>query len=249
VAATTASIATAKWHPDPASEQEEILWRLERDAPRYNEWLLSRALPFLGEHVFEVGAGIGTFTLLLAERGIQVTAAEPDQALADILEESTRHLPGVRVLRQEIGDVPHEALRGQVDSVICFNVLEHVRDDAAALRTIHGLLGSTGQLLLLAPAHPILFGETDRAVDHERRYTTAGSKRALTDAGFEIAEVRYVNPLGAAGWLLSSRVLRRRTLPRGPLKLYERLIPGLRLAERMRLPFGLSVWARGICGT
>jgi len=241
-------LTTLERHLQPASEQEEILWGLERDAPRYNDWLLSRALPYAGAHVFEVGAGIGTFTLLLAERGIRVTAIEPDDALADILEERTRHVPGVRVFREEIAQLPPDAIGERADSAICFNVLEHIPDDAGALRTIRGFLRSQGELFVLSPAHPFLFGETDRAVEHERRYTTASMRRLLSDTGFEVAEVRYVNPVGAAGWLVSSRLLRRRTLPRGPLKLYERLIPALRLVERVQLPFGLSVWARGRAG-
>jgi SAM-dependent methyltransferase len=233
----------------PPGEQEEILWALERNAPRYNDWLLSRALPFVGAHVLEVGAGIGTFTLALADRGIRVTAIEPDDALADTLEERTRHRRGVQIMRGEIGQLPREAVAEQADSVICFNVLEHIPDDRGALATMHRFLRPRGQLLLLSPAHPLLFGATDVAVDHERRYTTAVLRQLLADTGFEIAELRYVNPVGAAGWLVSSRLLRRRTLPGGSLKLYERLIPGLRLIDRIRLPFGLSVWARGVRGS
>jgi hypothetical protein len=56
--------------------------------------------------------------------------------------------------------------------------------------------------------------------------------------------VRYVNPLGALGWFVSARVLRRTYVPTGPLRLYDRLVPTLRLLDRLRLPLGLSVWAR-----
>jgi SAM-dependent methyltransferase len=229
----------------PQTEQEEILWELERDAPSYNDWLLSRALPFVGEQVLEVGAGIGTFTLLLAGRGIRVTALEPEDELAEILEERTRGLDGVRVYRQTIGDAPAD-LVGDADSVISFNVLEHIPDDRGALEAMRSFLRPGGQLLLLSPAHPFLFGATDRAVDHERRYTKDSLGTLLTESGYDVADLRYVNPIGAAGWLVSSRLLRRTTLPRGPLKLYERLVPALRTIDRMRLPFGLSVWARAV---
>lgn len=228
------------------TEQEEILWELERDAPSYNDWVLSRALPFVGSHVLEVGAGIGTFTLALAARGVRVTALEPEDDLADILEERTRGLDGVQVFRQMIGDAPPELVGDGADSVISFNVLEHIPDDRGALEAIRAFLRPGGQLLLLSPAHPFLFGATDRAVDHERRYTKDGLGRLLGASGYEVAELRYVNPLGAAGWLVSSRLLRRTTLPRGPLKLYERMVPALRTIDRMRLPFGLSVWARAV---
>jgi SAM-dependent methyltransferase len=228
------------------SDQEEILWELERDAPSYNDWLLSRAVPFVGEHVLEVGAGIGTFTLLLAGRGIRVTALEPEDELAAILEERTRGLEGVRVFRETIGDLQSELLDKKADSIISFNVLEHIPDDRGALEAMRGFLRPGGQLLLVSPAHPFLFGATDRAVDHERRYTKDGLGTLLRDSGYEVADLRYVNPIGAAGWLVSSRLLRRSTLPRGPLKVYERLVPALRTIDRMQLPFGLSVWARAV---
>jgi SAM-dependent methyltransferase len=227
------------------TEQEEILWELEREAPSYNDWLLSRALPYVGDHVVEVGAGIGTFTLALAARGVRVTALEPEEDLAAILEERTRGRDGVRVLRQTIGNAPHD-LVGDADSAISFNVLEHIPDDRGALAAVRRFLRPGGQLLLLSPAHPFLFGATDRAVDHERRYTKDGLGTLLAESGYDVADLRYVNPIGAAGWLVSSRLLRRTTLPRGPLKLYERLVPALRAIDRVRLPFGLSVWARGV---
>ena len=230
----------------PQTEQEEILWELERDAPSYNDWLLSRALPYVGTHVLEVGAGIGTFTLLLAGRGVRVTALEPEEDLAGILEDRTRALDGVRVFRQTIGDLPPDLLDEGADSAISFNVLEHIPDDRGALKAMRSFLRPGGQLLLLSPAHPFLFGATDRAVDHERRYTKDGLGKLLEGAGYEVADLRYVNPIGAAGWLVSSRLLGRTTLPRGPLKLYERLVPALRAIDRMRLPFGLSVWARAV---
>jgi SAM-dependent methyltransferase len=227
-----------------ASEQEEILWALEENAPRYNDWLLSRALPHTGAHVLEVGAGIGTFTLLLAARGIRVSALEPDESLVSILEKRTRNLGGVDVLRRDIEGLTAERFRGRVDSVICFNVLEHIADDGTALRKMTRCLKKNGQLMLLAPAHRFLFGETDRAVDHQRRYDARGLSRLLSGVGLDLMELRYVNPVGAAGWFVSSCLFRRRTLPSNSLKLYEHLVPTLRQFDRLRLPLGLSLWVR-----
>lgn len=233
-------------HVDNAevSEQEDILWSLEENAPRYNEWLLSRALPHAGAHVLEIGAGIGTFTLLLAARGIRVSALEPDEALVNILEQRTRSLRGVDVFRCDIEGFPPERLYAAVDSIICFNVLEHIPDDTAALTTMARCLKKGGQLMLLAPAHGFLFGETDRAVHHQRRYSSCGLSGLLTDVGLEVVQLQYVNPVGAAGWFVSSCLLRRRTLPSNSLKIYERLMPALRHVDRLNLPVGLSLWAR-----
>ena len=129
--------------------------------------------------------------------------------------------------------------------MICFNVLEHIPSRArAALKSMAGCLKEGGQLMLLAPAHRLLFGETDRTVHHQRRYDSAGVSRLFSDVGLQVVQLQYVNPVGAAGWFVSSRLLRRRTLSKNSLKLYEQFVPRLRALDRLRLPVGLSVWAR-----
>jgi len=130
-----------------------------------------------------------------------------------------------------------------LDAIVCFNVLEHIREQAEALRALHACLEPGGHLLLLVPAHPLLFGEMDRMLEHERRYDKEALHRLLSDVGFEIEELRHVNPLGALGWLVSARVLRRRDIPAGPLRAFNKLVPVIRLLDAMRLPFGLSLWA------
>jgi SAM-dependent methyltransferase len=129
------------------------------------------------------------------------------------------------------------------DTAICLNVLEHIHDHVEALRAVRAHLEPGGHLLVVVPAHPALFGETDRAVDHVRRYARSTLRGALQDAGFGLVELRHVNPVGAAGWFVSSRLLRRREIPAGPLSLYDRLVPVLRVLDRVPLPVGLSLWA------
>lgn len=230
--------------PAVVTDQEEILWSLERHARRYNEWLLERALPYVGERVLEAGAGVGTFTVMLARDDRRVFANELDPEFAEFLEERARTLPNVDVLRNNLLEVTPELLGGPVDSIICFNVLEHIARDVEAVAAMRRCLRPGGRLLLLVPAHPFLYGATDRAVDHERRYTRAGLGDLLHRSRYAIEELRYVNPVGAAGWFVSSKVLRRSTLPAGPLSVFGRLVPVLRFFDRVPMPFGLSVWAR-----
>lgn len=206
-------------------------------AGAYNDWVFQRALPHLGRRVLDAGAGIGTFTELAAE-GREVVAVEPDPEQLAILRERVAGQANVQVVEGTVEDVS-----GTFDSILCLNVLEHIPDDRGTLRLFHELLVPGGSLLLLVPAHPALYGGIDRAVDHQRRYTKAGLSECLREAGFTVAALRLVNPLGAVGWFVSSRVLKREQIPAGPLRIYDKLVPALRMLDRVDVGVGLSVWA------
>jgi len=85
----------------------------------------------------------------------------------------------------------------------------------------------------------------DRAFDHFRRYAKPGLKKLLTDAGFEIQRLQYVNMIGVAAWFLSGRVMRRTTLGRAQVRFYDRwVIPWLRHIEsKIQPPIGQSLLA------
>jgi len=233
----------------PASaEQEAILWTLEEQAPRYNEWLLERIRPFLGTDVLEIGAGIGTFTLMLAQAPNvrRVLALEPDKHLAGTLVERTKGVGNIEVLEKPVEQLTPELAGDAVDSVVCLNVLEHIQDDRTALVRMAQCLRPGGSLFLLSPAHGLLFGEVDRAVHHQRRYSKAALALLLRDTGFVVETIRYVNPVGALGWLVSSRLLKVRDIPSSSLRIYEHLVPVLKFVDRVPMPFGLSVWVRAV---
>ena len=219
---------------------DESLLRMAA-ARNYTSWLLERARPYLESSVLDLGAGIGTFSEpLSAER--DVVALEPDPRLADLLRTRAASNPRLHVLEGDAEALP-EGLGRQFDSVLCLNVLEHIDDDARALRGCLAALEPGGHLLLLVPAHPALFGAVDELGGHVRRYGGRQLRETLQAAGFAVVELRHVNPVGALGWLVFSKVLRRRQVPRGPLATYDRLVPLLRLLDALRLPIGLSLWA------
>lgn len=209
------------------------------EAENYTAWLLERVARFPARRILDLGAGIGSFTESLSRRA-EVVAVEPDPAFAAGLRERFAGREGVTVVE---GDVFESSVAGPFETVVCLNVLEHIDDDVGTLSRVFDLLAPGGHLLLLVPAHALLYGEIDRSVGHERRYSKRLLGARLVESGLVVDELRYVNPLGAFGWLVTSRLLRRGQVPRGPLKLYDRLVPLLRAVDRLRLPFGLSVWA------
>jgi SAM-dependent methyltransferase len=115
----------------------------------------------------------------------------------------------VEVLQSDL-DAQREELRARdVDAIVCLDVLEHIEDDAALVRSFAGILPEGGTLFVKVPAHQWLFGSVDEASDHQRRYSRRGLVRLVEEAGFDVRAARYMNFAGVGPYFLKSRVLRK----------------------------------------
>jgi SAM-dependent methyltransferase len=213
------------------------------EAVNYADWLVELAAPHLGPHILEVGAGHGTLTTRLARHG-KVTASELSARCAATLSEKFAGRPDVEVL---YGDI-EGALDGRIyDSAVLVNVLEHIGDDAAALKALYRGLRPGGTVVLFVPAFEALYSDFDRAVGHHRRYRRDDLARRVREAGFDVAEARYVNFVGGVAWWVVARQLRRFPTNLRSLRLYDRWVtPAVRRLEtRWVPPFGQSVLCIG----
>jgi SAM-dependent methyltransferase len=84
---------------------------------------------------------------------------------------------------------------GCVDAVVMLNVLEHIEDDAGALREVRRILRPGGLAVIEVPAGPELFDVYDRLLLHHRRYRLTDLKRLLGRAGFRIVRATHLGVL------------------------------------------------------
>jgi SAM-dependent methyltransferase len=200
--------------------------------------------------ILDLGCGTGGNLAMLSQHG-EVVGAELDEQAAQL----ARARDIAPVVRGELPDALPLAAES-FDCVTMFDVLEHIADDAATLRTVHELLAPNGQLLLTVPAFPFLWGAHDVAHHHQRRYRAAPLRALLQQAGFEVQRLSYCN-----SWLFPPaalvRLLRRwlgseasaagveLALPPAALN---RLLAAVFASERFvlahgRFPFGVSLIA------
>jgi len=226
-------------------EGYETLAVIDRGAPNYNAWLGRRLRTHLGRRVLEVGAGIGTMTREILPGREMVIALEAEPAYAAQLSEVFQNEPRVRILNVSVeGTDWAELATERLDSVVLSNVLEHIDDDAAAIRNFRAVLKVGGSLVVLVPGLPFLFGTLDEAVGHHRRYLPSSLRTVIEENGFHVDRLEWMNLVGVAGWFMNSRLLRRRLIPLGQLRVYDRIAPMLARIETMfRLPIGLSLLA------
>lgn len=116
------------------------------------------------------------------------------------------------------------------------------------------LLNNRGKLILLVPAHQLLYGDFDKEIGHYRRYSKNEVRKLLNDSsfsskgrsafGWKICVLRYINWWAGIGWFLFIKILRIRNMPQDPVEIFDKLGRLFLLPERIfNLPFGLSVLA------
>jgi SAM-dependent methyltransferase len=213
-------------------------------ARNYYRWITSRFEPYLGPHVVEVGAGIGTFSefLLGVSKIERLTAIEPAANTFPLLRAKLATFPQALALE---GFLDYHAAALSADSVVAVNVLEHVRNDEEFLRLAWKVVVPGGTLLLFVPAVPAIFGTLDKAFEHFRRYSRPLLKQKLEKTGWAIERIGYMNLPGILPWFVAGRVLRWNSISTGSARFYDRVILPLtrRIEEIVEMPIGQSLLA------
>lgn len=168
------------------------LWANERDLGRYNRDVVRMLSVVPGaRRVLEFGAGIGTLACLWqAANGVRPECLEIDPTLRDVI-----------TGRGLICHASLDSVERNVDLIYSSNVLEHIEDDARALRELRQHLKAGGKLAIYVPAFMCLYSELDAAIGHFRRYRRGELEQKLKAAGYEIEQANYCDSIGFFAWL------------------------------------------------
>lgn len=137
-----------------------------------------------GPRIVNVGAGQGTFSLLLEKRGFVVTSVEPSPEGRELLRGRVRG----EVVAAEAQQLPFAD--ATFDAAVLGEVLEHIDDDVAALREVVRVARPGGALAISVPANPGYWGPSDTWAGHARRYTRERLVSACELAGLTVERVR-----------------------------------------------------------
>ena len=150
--------------------------------------VLRRALPPRRLRLLELGCGTGNVLRALSEFGEAVGM----EAHPELLAVARR-----RGVEARAGTLPADLVvePGWADVVLLLDVLEHLDDDLASLRTARRALGADGVLVVTVPAFAWLWTAHDVTLGHRRRYTATGLRHRVERAGFTVTRVTYFNTL------------------------------------------------------
>jgi len=216
-------------------------------AVEYHRWFYEMIEPHLGQHILDVGSGLGNHLQFFANRKLTCLDLSPECV------EQLRSEFGGEGRNFVAGDVCDEAIaeelsKNGIDTITCLNVLEHIKDDRQALRNFQRILKPQGgNFVVIVPAHEFLYGAMDEMAGHYRRLSKSQLTSLMNECGFEVRTARYVNAIGALGWLINGRIFKPRNLStkavNTQLVLFSRLfVPVIKRVEKvMRPPFGQSL--------
>jgi len=220
------------------------------EADRFNEWMFEAIRPYIAGKTLEIGSGIGNISAILVRHQLPLYVSDhTDEYIGRLRNRfaATDLVKGVLSidLTEEHFETVHADIAGTFETVFALNVIEHIENDHLAILNCYRLLKPGGRVVILVPAWPSLYNRLDKGLDHYRRYSST-TLRQLLSGPFNVTETKYFNLAGIGGWWLTGTLLRRNVIGAGRAKIYNRLVPLFRLADKLSFHrMGLSLVAVG----
>jgi SAM-dependent methyltransferase len=178
------------------------------EAKNWKNYVKNILRKYIKGEVLEVGAGIGSNTLLLSRSQYSKwMCLEPDYKLFDALEQSiaSQDLRDCFAFNGTIDSLSYETL---FDAILYIDVLEHIESDREEVIKASRHLKPDGHLIILGPAHQWLFTPFDTAIGHYRRYNKAMLK-AIVPNDLETVKLAYLDCVGLLASLGNKLVLKQ----------------------------------------
>jgi len=211
-------------------------------------WLVNTRPPQQNDVLLDCGAGTGIFA---AEMGHHCHILTLD-AFQPALEMQRQRFRPEQVIEMHGNIVPLPD--SSLNYLTALDVLEHIKDDAAAVHDWHRLLKPDGIIVLTVPASMALWSDWDVAMHHYRRYDRQGLLAVFPESHWDILHINYTNTLAfLPAWLIRKLRSRKPVKPEDEANRSEYRIPPRRLNDilrwifvttamwRLPMPFGLSL--------
>ena len=157
------------------------------------KYIIFKIMRFLKDDVLEVGAGLGSFTRGYMKNFHSITLTDTDDNSFNLLKKNFLHDQNVNIIKSSIKDIEKK-----FNTIIYFNILEHVKEDKLEIKTALEKLNNKGYLIILVPAHQKIYSKLDKAVGHYKRYDIDFFK----ENKFENSKIIKLHFLDFFGYLL-----------------------------------------------
>lgn len=172
----------SKGNQDCFQIEENSFWFKHR-----NNCILEAVKKYSPNNIFfDVGGGNGFVSKHLQANGIESVLVEPGSNGAANAKE--RGLKNIICSTLEEAGFKKEVIK----SIGMFDVVEHIKDHVAFLKSANSALAKNGIIYLTVPAYNFLWSKEDVDAGHFRRYTLKSMAKVLSETGFNPIYSTYI---------------------------------------------------------
>ncbi len=218
-----------------------------KEADAFNRWMYDQIAPFIESPVLEIGSGIGNISKCCLEDGHSLVMTDIRYEYIEFLKEnfSKEKQEVIQLdLVEEDFDEKFKSYFGKFKTVFALNVIEHIENDSLAIQNASKLLCTGGKLIILVPAHAILYNKIDSNLFHFKRYGFNDLRKLMQTSPLKLDSIKGFNGLGIAAWVYGGLFSKKGVIAGGDMKLYNRLVPIAKWIDRITFfKIGLSLIA------
>jgi len=159
-------------------------------AINFRYYQLSLFNKYLKDNFLEVGAGKGGLAMVYKKLLKNITLIEPDKNLFKILKKKFKD-KNISLENKSIKNV-----KKKFNTIIYFDVLEHIKNDLLEVKTASKKLKPGGYLIFSVPAYQIFYSEFDKSVGHYKRYNKNDFRMISKKSDLEIEKILYYDSIG-----------------------------------------------------
>ncbi len=167
------------------------------NSTNFRKYQLNLIKKFIKNNTAEVGPGRGGFVNYYKKYCKFLHLIEPDRKLCGLLKQKYLNKK-ITIKNSTINKV-----QTKFDTIMYFDVLEHVQNDLQEVLSAKKRLKKNGYLIFSVPAFQIFYNNFDKSVGHYRRYNKKDFKNIASKTNLKIQKLIYYDSFGLLLIILS----------------------------------------------
>ena len=188
-------------------------------AYNFRKYQISLIKKYLSGKLLEVGPGKGGLTFFYDQFVKKPTLIEPERNLYKFLKKKFKKKSFV------IRNCTINKIQKKFDTIIYFDVLEHIKDDLGEIKTASKKLKKNRYLILSVPAYQSFYSSFDKSVGHYKRYNKKDFIKISKKTGLKIDKLIYYDSIGFFLLVLNRIFSLKQTNLKNKLFFWNLLIP------------------------
>ena len=159
-------------------------------AYNFRKYQLELIKDYLSNDLAEVGPGRGEFVNYYQKYLRSIKLIEPDKNLFNILKKKHKK-KNIKIENTTIDKV-----KNKFQTIIYFDVLEHIKYDLKEVHEAKKKLKKNGLLIFSVPAYQMFYNEFDKSVGHFKRYNKDDFRKISLKTKLKIEKMFYYDSFG-----------------------------------------------------